>query len=75
MELGSIDLLVEFAKLGFGTAFVTRSLIQQELEAGELFELTLTSPIAPRELGLAVRKNAATSLAATAFLDRLGVKI
>lgn len=36
IELGSIDLLAEFARQGFGAAFITRSFVQEELRSGKL---------------------------------------
>ncbi|MFJ7729980.1 LysR family transcriptional regulator substrate-binding protein [Neobacillus sp. NPDC097160] len=38
IELGSIDLLIEFASLGCGTAFITRSFVKEELRSGKLIE-------------------------------------
>lgn len=71
IELGSIDLLVEFAKQGYGAAFITRSFVEKELKQGELFELSLNEPIQPRGIGYAVRRGMTLSLAADRFTQML----
>jgi DNA-binding transcriptional LysR family regulator len=73
IELGSVDLLVEFAIQGFGAAFVTRSFVAQELSRGKLFELRLGEADAfpPRGIGFAVRRGTKLSLAAERFADAL----
>ncbi|RXZ79390.1 LysR family transcriptional regulator [Paenibacillaceae bacterium] len=71
IELGSIDLLAEFAKLGFGIAFITRSFVEKELAAGELFELPTAAPIPPRTIGIATRHSMGLSLAAERFIGML----
>ncbi|MCQ6559320.1 LysR family transcriptional regulator [Paenibacillus mendelii] len=71
IELGSVDLLVEFARRGFGAAFVIRSFVAAELEAGQLFELRTAEPIPPRTVGIAVRRGMPLPLAAARFIDML----
>ncbi|WP_028550529.1 LysR family transcriptional regulator [Paenibacillus sp. UNC451MF] len=71
IELGSIDLLVECARRGFGVAFVTRSFVQEELETGSLIELKPFEPIMPRSVGIAIRRDMPLSLAASQFLTTL----
>ncbi|WP_028612010.1 LysR family transcriptional regulator [Paenibacillus harenae] len=71
MELGSIDLLSEFAKLGFGAAFITRSFVEEELATGELIELQLDETLPPRSIGFAVRNGKPLSLAAERFARML----
>ncbi|AFH61519.1 LysR family transcriptional regulator [Paenibacillus caseinilyticus] len=68
IELGSIDLLAEFAKLGYGAAFISRSFVQEELGEGTLFELKLEDPLPPRSIGFAVRRDRKLSAAADAFV-------
>lgn len=71
IELGSIDLLVEFARRGFGVAFVTRSFVQEELEKGSLIELKPVEPIGIRSVGIAIRRDMPLSLAASQFVTTL----
>lgn len=74
IELGSVDLLVEFARLGFGAAFITRSFVDEELRSGKLFELRLEDSLPPRSIGLAVRHDMKLSLAADRFAQMLRTK-
>jgi len=74
IELGSVDLLVEFARLGFGAAFITRSFVDEELRSGKLFELRLEDSLPPRSIGLAVRHGMKLSLAADRFAQMLRTK-
>ncbi|CAN7536889.1 LysR family transcriptional regulator [Paenibacillus sp. LjRoot56] len=68
IELGNIDLLAEFARLGYGVAFISRSFVQDELRSGTLFELNLEEPLPPRSIGLAVRRDMKLSVAAEGFV-------
>jgi len=68
IELGSVDLLVEFARKGFGAAFVARSFIEKELASGELLELRLESAIPARQLVLAYHGRFELPLAAVGFI-------
>ncbi len=72
MELGSVDLLIEFARQGFGAAFLSRSFVAEELAAGRLFELPVTAPIPPRQIGIAVRRDMPLSIAAGKLVELLG---
>ncbi|WP_028562966.1 LysR family transcriptional regulator [Paenibacillus pinihumi] len=70
-ELGSMDLLAEFAQSGFGLAFVTRNYIGQELVEGKLFELPLFPPVPRRHIGIATLRGVPLSVAAGKFLELL----
>lgn len=71
IELGSIDLLVEFARRGFGVAYVTRSFVEEELKAGTLVELQPIDVVPSRTIGVAVHREMPLSLAASRFLHVL----
>ncbi|UQZ82619.1 HTH-type transcriptional regulator CynR [Paenibacillus konkukensis] len=71
IELGSMDMLVEMARRGYGAAFVTRAFVRRELAGGQLFELPLAEPIPPRMIGVASRKAASLPLAAERFMTML----
>ncbi|TBL71089.1 LysR family transcriptional regulator [Paenibacillus thalictri] len=71
IELGSVDLLVELALRGFGVAFVTRSFVRQELEAGLLVELRPVKPLPPRTIGIAVRRDVSLPLPVERFIAML----
>ncbi|MDQ0062660.1 LysR family transcriptional regulator [Paenibacillus harenae] len=70
-ELGSIDLLVQFALRGFGLAFVIREFVQERLHKGELIELTLNPPLPDRSIGVATLHGVPLSAASKAFLALL----
>lgn len=55
MEVGNMDLLIEFAKIDLGIACVIREFIQPELEAGELIEVSLEEAIPKRDVGFLYR--------------------
>jgi LysR family cyn operon transcriptional activator len=71
VELGSIDLLVEFAKIGLGLSLVVKSFISAELEQGNLFEIKLKEAIPPRKIGVATLKEVPLSAAARKFIEIL----
>ncbi|WP_338555401.1 LysR family transcriptional regulator [Paenibacillus sp. KS-LC4] len=69
IELGSIDLLAQFARLGYGAAFISRSFVQEELNNGKLYEVFVEEPLPPRSIGLAVRQDRKLSVAAERFVE------
>jgi DNA-binding transcriptional LysR family regulator len=71
VELESVDLLVEFAKMGRGIAHVLRESASQALIRGELFEVQVQEGLPERGLGSAVMKNVPLSQAAERFLKLL----
>ncbi|MEK3672313.1 MULTISPECIES: LysR family transcriptional regulator [unclassified Paenibacillus] len=70
-ELGSVDLLVQFASSGFGLAFVVRNYITEELKSGKLFEIPLKPPVPERRIGIATLRGVPLSSATRAFLELL----
>lgn len=72
MELGSLDLLNEFAQAGFGMACVARNFIEQELANGVLVEVAIEPPIQPRRIGIVTLSGVPMSKAAVAFVEMLG---
>lgn len=67
-ELGSHDLLLQFAKINLGIACVTREFAQAELDSGELFELQIDTPIPKRSIGICTLKAVPPSHAAKKFI-------
>ncbi len=57
LETTSMDLLIDFAKVGLGIAGVIREFVQAELRSGTLVELPLPFPIASREIGFLCRED------------------
>jgi LysR family cyn operon transcriptional activator len=70
-ELGSIDLLVQFAQSGFGLAFVVRNYIEEELAAGKLIEIPLTPLLPRRYVGIATLRGVPLTAASKRFLELL----
>ena len=68
-ELGSHDLLLEFAKINLGIACVTKEFSEQYLQTGELVEVPLKQPIPPRSIGICTLKSVPLSNATLKFID------
>lgn len=71
IELESLELLVEFARIGLGVAHVLKESSLTQVECGELFVLKLAEPILPRMLGIAKLRGVPLSAAATEFVSML----
>ncbi|AWP25872.1 LysR family transcriptional regulator [Paenibacillus glucanolyticus] len=70
-ELGSIELLVQFARSGFGLAFIIRDYASEEFRTGQLVEVPLHPPIPERSIGIATLRGIPLSAAAKSFLSLL----
>lgn len=68
-ELGSHDLLLEFAKINMGIACVTKEFSQDYLSTGVLTEIQLEEAIPEREIGFCYLKTVPLSRAAKRFVD------
>ncbi|WP_223254480.1 LysR family transcriptional regulator [Bacillus sp. HNG] len=71
IEVGSVELLIECAKIGMGIAFVTKELVLKDLSEGELFEVCLNEKIENRKIGLITRNEIPLSVAANKFYKHL----
>ncbi|MFW6266825.1 MAG: LysR family transcriptional regulator [Halanaerobium sp.] len=69
IELGSVDLLIEMAKIGLGIAFVPEYCLS--LDADDLFEVKIKEKLPARELAVVNNKNIPLSNAAEKFLQLL----
>ena len=67
-ELGSHDLLLEFAKINLGIACVTKEFSQEYLNKGLLFEVQLTEAMPTRSIGVCFLKSVPLSPASTKFV-------
>jgi len=67
IELGSHDLLLEFAKIGLGISCVIKEFSKEFLKNGELFEIKLEKKISPRSIGICYLKGMPLSKAAEEF--------
>lgn len=57
LEISTMDLIIEFAKIGMGIGCVIREFVQEELKQGTLVELPLHAPLKSRDVGFAVRND------------------
>ncbi|MGX7014530.1 LysR family transcriptional regulator [Vagococcus silagei] len=70
-ELGSHELLLEFAKINLGIACVTKEFSLNYLSSQQLQEIKLTTPIPKRSIGIIYLKQVALSPAAQKLIDTL----
>ncbi|MBP1990872.1 LysR family transcriptional regulator [Paenibacillus eucommiae] len=70
-ELGSMDLLIQFAKAGLGIACVTAEFATEELASGGLFALQLAPKPPHRHIGIVTLKDVPLSHAAQTMLNTL----
>ena len=71
IELESVDLLEEFAKIGFGIAHVEERSVRRAVAAGELFVVPTDPPLPERCLGVVTAGERLPSRAATVMRDFL----
>ncbi|WEK55927.1 MAG: LysR family transcriptional regulator [Candidatus Cohnella colombiensis] len=71
IEVGSVDLLIEFAKRGLGISYVTREFVSKELDEGSLFEIQLDVPLPPSHVGIMIMRNMPLTSAARSFIERI----
>ncbi len=69
MELASYNLVVEFAKIGFGIGYVTKEYIKKELDNKELFILDIEEKIPTKKIGIAISKNHIPSFSANKLIE------
>ncbi|MCR4956450.1 MAG: LysR family transcriptional regulator [Lachnospiraceae bacterium] len=70
-KLATSDMLVSFAKRGFGIAGVVKEFAKEELKKGELFEIAFPETIQPREFAIIYDERQIMSLAAKRLLDQM----
>lgn len=68
-ELGSHDLLLEFAKINLGISCVTREFSEEYLNKGLLYEVQLLEEIPKRSIGVCYLKTVPLSPASTKFVE------
>lgn len=71
IELGSHDLLLEFAKIGLGFACVVKEFSDNYLSNNSLWEVNLIAPIPKRSIGICSLKGVSLSPASERFIDYL----
>ena len=68
LEVTTMDLLIEFARIGLGIGSVIKEFVKDDLESGRLVQLDLHTPIHKRTVGFAYQTNR-TSKALNTFLN------
>ena len=73
IEATSMDLLIEFAKIGMGIACVIKQFVDKEIESGELIPVKLSSPLKKRSIGFIYDEDKISSKAVQKFIDHLTI--
>lgn len=71
VELENMDILVEFARIGLGIAYVLRESAANAMLNGELFEVKLNTKLPIRKLGIATMTGIPLAHAANEFIKHL----
>lgn len=69
IELGNLDLIIQFTINGMGISCVTEEYVQQELRNNTLFKLDIKEKIPTRSLAVVVKKDMPLSTATRKFID------
>lgn len=75
IQLGSSDLLIDFARINLGLTFVIKEFTKKEIDNQSLFEIPLNPPIPKRSIGFVKLKNVALSHAAKRFTALLDIQV
>ena len=73
IELESIDLLIEFARIGLGIAHVLKESASGHIQSGELFQVRLSDKITLRKLGIITMKDVPLAKASREFIRFLKI--
>lgn len=71
IELESLDLMLEFAKIGTGIAYVLKESALDLIAQGELFQVQIKEELPKRSVGVVTMKGVVLSKAVTIFMDIL----
>ena len=74
LEVSTMDLIIEFSKIGMGIGCVIKAFVKDELEKGILSEIPLEIPISKRRVGFAIRNNNYRSRALELFLNMMNFR-
>lgn len=64
----TMDLLIDFAKIGLGTACVIKEFVEEEFRCGELMEFVIEEPIPERKIGFSYTNKGLANPALQKFL-------
>lgn len=68
IDISSMDLLIDFARIGVGVACVIKNFVRKDLADGSLVEIPLGIPIHKREVGFAYKSGTKPSKSLAAFI-------
>ncbi len=71
IEIGNMEFLIEFAKIGLGISAVVKEFILPELEQGTLKEIPVNPSPRSRSIGIVTHKNVPVSIASQNFINYL----
>lgn len=74
LEVSTMDLLIEFAKIGLGVACVIENFVEKDLQDGTLIPFPMTGDCPPRKIGFAYSKTRKPSLAMNKFFHLVTAK-
>lgn len=69
IDVSSMDLLIDFAKISVGVACVIRKFVEKELEEGSLIQIPVGFSIHKREVGFSYKHNAKPTKSLECFID------
>lgn len=75
IELTTMDLLIEFAKIGVGIGCCIKECVSKELSQGELIELPAKGEIPQRTVGFVFSSNVTPNTATREFMDFIQKKL
>lgn len=71
IEIGNMEFLIEFAKIGLGISAVIKEFVMIELERGELEEISVIPAPTNRSIGIVTHRNIPVSIASQTFITHL----
>jgi len=71
IEVTTMDLLIDFAKIGLGIACVIKEFVFHEIQKGELMEFIMEESIPERKIGFALSKNHRDNPAVLKFMNNV----
>lgn len=72
IEVTSMELLIEFAKIGLGVACVIDGFVKDDLEDGSLIPFPLKAPIPKRKIGIAMKNKVNPTVSMNKFMEVVG---
>ncbi len=71
LEVSTMDLLIDFAKIGLGIACVIEDFVKKEIEEGSLVRFPTREPLPPRRIGFAYSRHTLTNPAAGRLIGQI----